>query len=108
MAPGHSADPPLRWVAQHFGSRALGVVLSGTNDDGAAGVIALKRAGGRILAQNRASARCFAMPAATIATGCVDPVLPVDRMGQALVSLTAWPGATSLLRAPVAPWAVLD
>ena len=106
MAPGHSADP--RWVAQRFGSRALGVVLSGTNDDGAAGVIALKRAGGRILAQNRASARCFAMPAATIATGCVDPVLPVDRMGQALVSLTAWPGATSLLRAPVAPWAVLD
>lgn len=105
---GTMADPLLTSVAQHFGPRALAVVMSGANQDGAAGVVALKRAGGRILAQNRATARCFIMPAATIATGCVDLVLPVHRLAHALVSLTAWPGAASLLWAPLAPWAVLD
>jgi two-component system chemotaxis response regulator CheB len=104
----HSADALFTSVAQRFGHRALGVVLSGTNDDGAAGVVALKRAGGRVLAQNRATARCFGMPAAAMATGCVDLVLPVERIAHALISLTAWPGAASLLRAPMAPWAVLD
>ena len=88
--------------------RALAVVLSGTIDDGATGVVALKRAGGCVLAQNRATARCFGMPAAAIATGCVDLVLPVDRIAHALLSLVAWPGAPYLLRAPLAAWAVLD
>ena len=102
------ANPVLTSVAQKFGARALGVIFSGTNDDGAAGVVALKRAGGHVIAQNHASARCFAMPAAAIATGCVDLVLPVERNAHALVSLVAWPGAAHLLRAPLAPWAVLD
>jgi two-component system chemotaxis response regulator CheB len=48
------------------------------------------------------------MPAAAIATGCVDLVLPTERIADALVSLTAWPGAASLLRSPLASWAVLD
>jgi two-component system chemotaxis response regulator CheB len=102
------ADPLLASVAQSCGPRALGVILSGTNGDGAAGVVALKRAGGRVLAQDRATARCFGMPAAAIATGCVDLVLPIGRIAHALVSLVAWPGAASLLRVPLAPWAVLE
>jgi two-component system chemotaxis response regulator CheB len=106
--PGSGADPLLASIARFCGPRALGVILSGTNDDGAAGVVALKRAGGRVLAQNRATARCFTMPAAAIATGCVDLVLPIGRIAHALVSLAAWPGAASLLRVPLAPWAILD
>ena len=105
---GSRANPLLDSVAQHFGARALGVVLSGTNDDGASGIVALRRAGGWVLAQNHATARCFAMPAAAIATGCVDLVLPVDRIAHALLSLVAWPGAADLLRGPLAAWAVLD
>jgi two-component system chemotaxis response regulator CheB len=102
------ADPVIASVARHFGERAVGVILSGSNDDGAAGVVALKRAGGSIVAQNRRTARCFAMPAAAIATGCVDLVLPFDRIAYALVSFCGWPGAASLLRSPIAPWAILD
>jgi two-component system chemotaxis response regulator CheB len=102
------ADPVLASVAAYFGERAVGVILSGTSDDGAAGVVALKRAGGSIVAQNRGTARCFAMPAAAIATGCVDLVLPFDRIAYALVSFCGWPGAASLLRTPIAPWAILD
>jgi two-component system chemotaxis response regulator CheB len=103
-----NADPLLTSVAEYSGAHALGVILSGTTDDGAAGVVALKRAGGHVLAQDRATARCFGMPAAAIASGCVDLVFPIERMAHALVSLTAWPGAASLLRMPLAPWAVLE
>jgi two-component system chemotaxis response regulator CheB len=106
--PGSQADPLLTSMVDRFGAGVLGVILSGTNHDGAAGVVAIKRAGGRVLAQNRATAHCFTMPAAAIATGCVDLVLPTERIADALVSLTAWPGAASLLRAPLASWAVLD
>jgi two-component system chemotaxis response regulator CheB len=106
--PGRFAVPLVASVARHYGPRAIGMVLSGSNDDGAAGMVALKRSGGRILAQDRASARCFTMPAAAIATGCVDLVLPVTRLGPALVSLVLWPGAAELLRVPLPPWARLD
>ena len=72
-AHGHpTADALLCSVAARVGSRALAVVVSGANADGAVGAAALRRAGGRVLAQDRATARCFAMPAAAIATGCVD------------------------------------
>jgi two-component system chemotaxis response regulator CheB len=102
------ADELFSSVAAQFGHRSVGVVLSGTNADAAQGVVAIKRAGGCVIAQNRATARCFAMPAAAIATGCVDLVLPVDRLAHLLVGLAAWPGARSLLRVPIAPWATLD
>lgn len=102
------ADALFRSVAAQFGQRSVGVVLSGTNADAAQGVVAIKRAGGCIIAQDRATARCFGMPAAAIATGCVDMVLPVGRLAHLLVSLAAWPGARTLLRAPIAPWAMLD
>jgi two-component system chemotaxis response regulator CheB len=102
------ADALFASVARRYGGRAVGVILSGGNDDGAAGVIALKRAGARIIVQNRQSARCFTMPSAAIATGCVDLALPADRIAHALVSLVSWPGAASLLHAPLASWAKLD
>jgi two-component system chemotaxis response regulator CheB len=106
---GHasSADPVFRSAAAHFGPRTVGVVLSGSNDDGAAGAAAIKHAGGRVLTQDRATARCFTMPAATIATGCVDLVLPVGRLADAVISLATWPGAAALFHVPLAPWAVL-
>jgi two-component system, chemotaxis family, protein-glutamate methylesterase/glutaminase len=102
------ADALFGSAAACFGSRSVGVVLSGTNADGARGVVAIKRAGGCTIAQSRASARCFAMPAAAIASGCVDLVLPVERIAHFLVSVAAWPGARSPLRVPMAPWAVID
>jgi two-component system chemotaxis response regulator CheB len=99
------ADPLLSSVADYYGPRAIGVILSGTQDDGSIGVCALKGKGGWVLAQDRASARSFGMPGAAIATGCVDHVLPLHRIADALVALTAWPGATELLRVPPPFWA---
>ena len=106
--PRRPADALFKSVAARFGPCVVGVILSGTNADAAQGAVAIKRAGGSVVAQNRATARCFEMPAAAIATGCVDLVLPIDRLAHLLVSLAAWPGARSLWRSPVAAWAVMD
>jgi two-component system chemotaxis response regulator CheB len=103
--PGRSADAFFESIARHFRSRAIAVVLSGANDDGAAGAASIRRAGGRVIAQARAGARCYTMPGAAIATGCVDLVLPAERIAAAVVSLVSWPGAAHLLRTPLSPWA---
>jgi two-component system chemotaxis response regulator CheB len=47
------------------------------------------------------------MPSNTIATGCVDFVLPLDRVAAALVALTMAPGGADLLTVPTPSWAQL-
>jgi two-component system chemotaxis response regulator CheB len=106
-APRCRADDLFASLATVFGDRAIGVVLTGRLDDGAAGARAIKARGGRVLAQDRATSEQFGMPSAAIGTGCVDWVLPSHRIGQALVSLVMWPGAAELMRVPTSPWAIL-
>jgi two-component system, chemotaxis family, protein-glutamate methylesterase/glutaminase len=101
------ADPLLCAAAEVFGPRVIAVVVSGRLDDGAAGVVAVKQAGGRVLVQDQASAECFGMPAAAIGTGCVDFVLPVGTIPLALVALAMAPGAARWLQVPVPSWAPL-
>jgi two-component system chemotaxis response regulator CheB len=99
------ADELFTSLADVLGSRALGVVLTGRLDDGAEGARAIKGRGGRVIAQDPATAAQLGMPSAAISTGCVDWVLPLDRIAHALVSLVMWPGAAELLRVPSPPWA---
>jgi two-component system chemotaxis response regulator CheB len=86
----------------------IGVILSGMLADGARGVRPVKRHGGRVLAQDPATARAGSMPSSAIATGCVDFVLPPHRLAAALVALTMAPGGASLLAVPVPHWAGLE
>ncbi len=74
-------------------------------DDGAAGVRALKRRGGRAIAQDPSAARASEMPMAALATGCVDLVMPVPHIAPTLIALTMAPGAADLFRVPASPWA---
>lgn len=60
--PGRVADEMLAGVAAAFGPRALAVVLTGRLSDGAVGVQAIKRAGGRVLVQDPADAEAPGMP----------------------------------------------
>src|SRR5689334_20989768 len=101
------ADPLVTSVAEAFGPRALCVVLTGRLDDCAAGVRALKRHGGRTIAQDPATADAPDMPQAALATGCVDLVMPAPHIAAALVALTMAPGAAHLFRVPPSPWASL-
>jgi two-component system chemotaxis response regulator CheB len=86
---------------------AIAVILSGMLHDGTEGVRAVKRHGGRVLAQDPATARAASMPASAIATGCVDFVLPPHRLAPALIALTMAPGAAALLAVPTPHWAGL-
>ena len=75
--------------------------------DGAQGVRAIKRHGGRVLVQDSATARASGMPSSATATGCVDLVLPLYRIAPALIALTMAPAA-DLLIVPTPPWADLS
>ncbi len=77
----------FRSLADEFGHRAWGVVLTGMGDDGALGCRALKARGATIIAQDEASSVVYGMPRSAIETGAVDAVLPLDRIAQRLRSL---------------------
>src|SRR5947199_5342527 len=62
-------------LAEECGSRAIGVVLSGTGSDGTAGLRAIKAAGGLTFAQSEESAKFDAMPRSAIRAGFVDLAL---------------------------------
>ena len=95
-----AADLLFGSVAAWFRSRAIGVVLSGMQRDGAAGALAIKRAGGRVLVQEDATCEAPSMPAATLAAGCVDFALPPSAIGRALAALVMTPGAAGLFWVP--------
>ena len=76
-------------VAATYGDRAIGVILSGSNRDGADGIAAIKRAGGITMAQDPSTAEYRIMPQAAIDTGCVDLVVSLDKMGETISALVA-------------------
>jgi two-component system chemotaxis response regulator CheB len=80
-----SADVLLLSLAGNHRGPAAAVVLSGTGLDGAAGAAALKRAGGRVFAQDEATSQYFGMPGAAILAGGVDEVLPLDGIAAAVI-----------------------
>jgi two-component system, chemotaxis family, protein-glutamate methylesterase/glutaminase len=84
-----SADRLFQSVAISC-SPAIAVVLTGTGTDGAAGVTAIKTAGGVAIVQDLATSAFAGMPQAAIDTGAVDFVLPLDDIGPRLVELTRW------------------
>ncbi len=79
----------LTSLAEDQRENAVGIVLSGTGSDGALGIAAVKRHGGRTFAQRPGDARYESMPAAAIATGMVEQILPADEIPAALVQLAA-------------------
>ena len=88
-----SIDLLLQSVADTYGDRAIGVILSGSGVDGADGIRAIKAKGGTTLVQDPASSAHAGMPQAARATNCVDFTLPLEEIGLALASLvTPTPG----------------
>jgi len=77
-----SVDPMLESVAEVYGARALGVVLSGMGRDGAIGAAKLAGAGGSLVVQDRASSVIWGMPGAVAGEGLADAILPPDEIGQ--------------------------
>jgi len=81
-------DPLFRTAAQSYGDQVIGVILSGTLDDGTAGLATVKRHGGMIIVQEPDDAMFPGMPLNAIANVEVDHVLPLAEIPQLLIRHT--------------------
>jgi two-component system chemotaxis response regulator CheB len=78
------ADVALETVAAYARPLTVAVVLTGMGNDAAKGVLAVKAAGGYVIAQDEATSVIFGMPAEAIKTGVVDEVLGLDEISGAI------------------------
>jgi two-component system CheB/CheR fusion protein len=76
----------LQSLAESYGFRAIGVILSGNGSDGSLGLLAVAAADGMVIAQDPEDAGYPGMPASAIATGEVDAILPVESIADALIN----------------------
>lgn len=82
-----SATVLLESIARVYGEAAIGIVLTGMGDDGAAGLRAMYDAGAQTLAQDEQSCVVFGMPAAAIECGAARYIVPLSRMAAAIQEL---------------------
>ena len=95
-APG--VDRLFRSAAKHFGAELLALVLTGMGDDGAAGAVDVKRAGGNVIVESPETAVIFGMPQQAIRIGAVDAVVPLHEMAALIESGFAGSRAAGLRR----------
>ena len=76
-------------VAAAFGSRAVAVILTGMGRDGVDGLRAIRKAGGRTVAESEATAVVYGMPAAAVGAGLADFIFPLDQVCAAVAGLLA-------------------
>jgi two-component system chemotaxis response regulator CheB len=95
---GLGSDPPVNQhrpsvdvlfdsCSETAGSNAVGVIMTGMGEDGARGLLAMRKAGARTLAQDEATCVVFGMPKAAIDLGGAERVLPLSRLADAALTL---------------------
>ena len=88
LVSGHrpSIDVLFQSVAEMAGPNALGIILTGMGRDGAAGLLAMRRAGARTLGQSEASCLIYGMPKVANEMGAVDAEMALGRMPAEILS----------------------
>ena len=86
---GHcpSVDVMMHSVARHVGANAVGAMLTGMGQDGAEGMLAMKQAGARCIAQDEASSVVFGMPKVAYEKGGAERLVPLENIAQSLLNL---------------------
>lgn len=75
-----SADILFSSIADTYGSKSIGIIMTGMGSDGADGILEMKRIGALTIAQDERSCVVFGMPKAAIEKGAIDVVLDIDQM----------------------------
>jgi two-component system chemotaxis response regulator CheB len=84
-----SVDVLFRSVAKAAGANALGVIMTGMGDDGAAGLMEMRQAGARTLAQDEASCVVYGMPKEAVKRGGVERSVPLEHIARELMGQLA-------------------
>jgi two-component system chemotaxis response regulator CheB len=82
-----SIDVLFESAADVYGSRLIGIILTGANDDGSRGLAAIKKRGGLAVVQDPTGAEVDTMPRAALRAAEVDFVLPLVAIGPFLANL---------------------
>lgn len=82
-----SADVTIISVAEAYGAGSIGVILTGMGSDGVEGLQVIKERGGIVIAQDKATSIIYGMPRAAVESGCVDKVLPLDKIPGEIVRI---------------------
>ena len=80
-----SVDVLFRSVAKCAGSNALGVIMTGMGDDGAVGLLEMRQAGARTLAQDEASCVVYGMPKEAVKRGGVEKTVPLSAIAREIM-----------------------
>jgi two-component system chemotaxis response regulator CheB len=84
-----SVDVLFRSAAQNAGANAVGVIMTGMGDDGANGLLEMRQAGARTLAQDETSSVVFGMPKEAIARGAAEKVIALNAIARGLLQAAA-------------------
>jgi two-component system chemotaxis response regulator CheB len=90
-----SVDVLFESVARDLGEHAIGCLLTGMGTDGAAGLLAIKRAGGETMVQDERTSEIYGMPREAVRLGAASRVLPLDAIAS---SIAAAAGITAIPR----------
>lgn len=86
-----SVDVLFTSVAHHAGAQAAAALLTGMGRDGAKGLLAIRNAGGRTVAQDEATSIVFGMPMAATEVGAAEAVLPLEAIPARLLQMLPAP-----------------
>ncbi len=84
-----SVDVLFHSVAKQCGVNSIGVILTGMGADGAAGLLAMRKAGARTIAQDEASCVIFGMPKEAINLGAAEKIVPLNAMSEQIMGMVA-------------------
>lgn len=82
-----AVDVLFNSVAGYGGANAIGVILTGMGRDGAQGMLKMKEAGAKTIAQDEKSCVVFGMPKEAIAAGGIDKIVPLEKVSQSILNM---------------------
>ena len=74
--------------AQYAGAKALGIIMTGMGNDGATGLLSMRKAGATTIGQDEPSCVVYGMPREAALCGAVQVVSPLDKIAKHIVDFT--------------------